>query len=320
MWRCLTLVCIIVAANNAVGQEVQDSSTIPDTVIAPIVKRHVVPSKPKVRSATFKVHKDSTFSNTKRDTIRVALNNSWLRDSFLFTNHPFYRFTNPSRYTTNNRQWQGKEVIFYSLLGLLIFFALIKNSFYKYIQDLIKIFLRTTVRQRQIKDQLVQSPLPSLLLNIFFLVSLGMFLTLLLQHFRLGLQFSVWSLFLYCVLGLIVIYGVKYLALKLVGWALQLSEAFDAYIFIVFTTNKIMGISLLPFLIILAFTYGSVSQIAITLGSFTIAGMFAYRYFLSYVSIHRQVSISFFHFFLYLCAFEIAPLLLINKLLFRFLS
>jgi hypothetical protein len=32
------------------------------------------------------------------------------------------------------------------------------------------------------------------------------------------------------------------------------------------------------------------------------------------------VRISLFHFFLYLCAFEIIPLLLINKLLFRFLG
>ena len=94
----------------------------------------------------------------------------------------------------------------------------------------------------------------------------------------------------------------------------------DAYIFIVFTTNKIIGIALLPFLVLLAFTYGFVNETAMNLSIVVVAALFAYRYFLSYISIRRQVSISFLHFLLYLCAFEVIPLLLINKLLFRFLG
>jgi hypothetical protein len=89
---------------------------------------------------------------------------------------------------------------------------------------------------------------------------------------------------------------------------------------VVFTTNKVMGISILPFLIVMAFSYGIISQAALNLGIGLVAALFVYRYFLSYVSIHRMVRISFFHFMLYFCAFEIAPLLLINKLLVRFLS
>ena len=146
-----------------------------------------------------------------------------------------------------------------------------------------------------------------------------MFLALLAQQVGWGLQYGFWMLFLYAVLALVAIYGVKYLTLKFLGWALQVSEASDAYIFVVFTTNKIIGMALLPSLVMLALAYGIVSQVAITVGICIIVGLFAYRYFLSYVTIHRQIRISFFHFFIYLCAFEIAPLLLINKLLFTFL-
>jgi hypothetical protein len=260
------------------------------------------------------------MSNTRRDTIVVAKANFLQADSFLYTGHPYFRFTHPTRYTISVRQWQGKEAIFYSLIGLLIFFALIKNSFQRYIQDLFKIFFRTTVRQRQIKDQLVQSPLPSLLLNIFFTLSIGMFVALLIQYFGLGRQFGFWMLFLYCVGGLVAIYAMKFLALKFMGWILQVSEAVDAYIFIVFTANKILGIALLPFVILLAFSYGIVCQVSVTLGIMLALGLLAYRYFLSYISVHRQIKINFFHFLVYLCAFEIAPLLLINKLLFTVLS
>jgi len=76
----------------------------------------------------------------------------------------------------------------------------------------------------------------------------------------------------------------------------------------------------MPFLVMLAFTYGLINVIAMNLSIMVVIALYAYRFFLSYVSLRRQISISFFHFFLYLCAFEVVPLLLINKLLFRFLG
>jgi hypothetical protein len=255
-----------------------------------------------------------------RDSIFHIVSTNWSSDSFHYLGHPYFRFTNPVRYAITIKKWQGKEAIFYTLIALLLFFALIKNGFYRYLQDLFKTFFRTSIKQRQIKDQLLQSPLPSLLLNVFFLLSIGMFLALLLQYFRLGQQFNFWLLFLYCTLALIAIYGVKFITLKLFGWIFQLSEAIDTYIFIIFSTNKIIGISLLPFLIVLSFSNGPVNQAAIPLSLFMVGGLLVYRFFLTYVSVHRQVQISFLHFILYLAAFEIAPLLLINKLLFTFLT
>ncbi|HEU4470309.1 MAG TPA: DUF4271 domain-containing protein, partial [Flavisolibacter sp.] len=163
-------------------------------------------------------------------------------------------------------------------------------------------------------------PLPSLLLNLFFLLSGGMFLALLLQYFQLGGEFNFWLLYLYSLLGLAGVYAVKFITLKFLGWIFQMSEATESYIFIVFTTNKVIGMAILPFVVILAFSQGLMSQAAVVVAITVVVGLYAYRFFLSYVTIHRQVRVSFFHFLLYLCAFEIAPLLLINKLLFRFLG
>jgi Domain of unknown function (DUF4271) len=309
--KYVILIWMVLCGQMALAQTVQDSRRLhPDTATTSLVKPSDLDSSKLGEIIQI---------NIRRDTIVVA-SNFFEADSFRYTKHPFYSFTHPTRYTVSIRQWQGKETIFYVLMGLLILFALIKNGFYRYIQDLTKIFFRTSVRQRQIREQLLQSQLPSLLLNIFFLLSAGMFLALLLQHFGIGTQYNFWLLFLYCALGLASIYGVKFLMLKFIGWALQVTEAADAYIFIVFATNKIIGIALLPFLVLLAFSFGAVNQIAIMLGITVVVGLFAYRYFLSYVSIHRQVQLNFFHFLIYLFAFEIMPLLLINKLLFTLLT
>lgn len=254
-----------------------------------------------------------------RDTMRPILRHLFAADSFRFWGHPFFSFTNPVRYTISEREWQGKEVIFYSIIGLLILFALIKNSFRRYLSDLFSSYFRTTVRQRQIKEQLMQNPLPSLLFNVFFVLSGALFVGLLADHFAVAEDIPFWMLALYGAIALTVIYTGKFLLLKFFGWVFQLSDATDAYIFVVFSTNKVLGILLLPFSILLAFTSGSLSAAATTLSLIVVGCLFVYRYFLAYLSVNRSVSLNVFHFLLYLAAVEIAPLLLINKLLFLFL-
>jgi hypothetical protein len=252
----------------------------------------------------------------KRDTIRIGLQFPFASDSFRFRKRLFYSFTNPVRYTISEKAWFGKDVVFYSVIALLLFFAFIRNSFSRYISDLFSSYFRTTVRQRQIKEQLLQSPLPSLLFNAFFVISTAVFLSLLFEHFGIAARLPFWLLVVYSAVAVTVIYGGKFLLLKFFGWVFQQSDATDTYIFVVFSTNKIIGILLLPFIILLAFTYGSVNAAAITLSIIVIVALFLYRFFLSYISINQTININFFHFLLYLTAFEILPVLLINKLLF----
>lgn len=251
------------------------------------------------------------------DSVFFSSLRPWSRDSVW--SDRVYRFTNPVRIPSIKLEREGKESIFYSILGLLIVFALIRNSSRRYIQDLLRMFFRTSVKQKQLREQLMQNPLPSLLLNIFFVISTALFTALAIQYLGLATHINYWWLFLYCMAALVGIYTVKLLVLKLLGWIFQMSEVTDTYIFVVFTTNKVIGILLLPFTILLAFSFGTLTQVSLTLAFIMVGGLFAYRYFLSYLSVHRQMQISLFHFLLYLVAFEIAPLLLINKLLFMFL-
>ena len=92
------------------------------------------------------------------------------------------------------------------------------------------------------------------------------------------------------------------------------------YIFIVFATNKVIGIAILPFIVGLTFMGKPFYDMVFSLSLCMLAALFVYRFYLSFVSVRKQVSINFFHFILYIVAFEIAPLLLINKLLVSFFS
>jgi hypothetical protein len=159
----------------------------------------------------------------------------------------------------------------------------------------------------------MQTPLPSLLLNGFFVISGGLYISFLLQYFKLGAEEEFWILFLYSCLGLSIAYMVKFLGLKIAGWIFSIKETTDSYIFIVFIINKMIGILLLPFLVVLAFGQGKIYSFSLTLSWCMIAAMLMYRIILSYSVVRNQIKVNPFHFFLYFCAFEIAPLLLVYR-------
>lgn len=238
----------------------------------------------------------------------------------VMNHHPYFSFAaEPVSYRSDIKRFEGKEMLFYVIVALLLVFSLLKMGFAKYFNDLFRVFFRTTLKQRQIKEQLIQTPLPSLLFNVFFVASAGLYANFILHHYQFTPFDNFWLMYMYCSIGLSVIYLVKFIGLKVCGWLFNMQQAAEAYIFIVFIINKVIGISLLPFLILLAFTNGTIHTVSLILSWCCIAGLFLYRFILGYAAIHNEVRFNLFHFFLYLCAFEIAPLLLIYKLLLFFL-
>ncbi len=233
----------------------------------------------------------------------------------IMQHHLYFGFNAPftSIVKPDIKQFKGKEALFYVLVFLFIIYGLLRRAFPKYFSDLFRLFFRTTLKQRQIRDQLMQTPLPSLLLNGFFVICGGLYATFLLQYFNIIDNENFWLMFLYSCVGLSFAYLMKFIGLKISGWLFNVEEAANSYIFIVFIVNKMIGILLLPILVVLAFAFGNVYAGGITISWCLIAVLFLYRFILTYAAIHNQVSVNPFHFFLYLCAFEIAPLLLIYK-------
>ncbi|MBS1631452.1 MAG: DUF4271 domain-containing protein, partial [Bacteroidetes bacterium] len=230
--------------------------------------------------------------------------------------HPYFGITAPSQIViSDQKKFIGKEFLFYTLIILLVSFALLKIAFQKYVDDLFRFFFHTTLKQRQIREQLMQSPLPSILFNVFFVVVASLYVALLLTYFKYSENEDFWTMFLYSCIGISGIYLVKFLGLKISGWIFNSEEIANIYIFIVFIVNKIISLFLLPFIVLLSFTKGSVNEISWVLSWCGIGALYVYRLILSYSAVRNQVKLNPFLFFIYLCAFEIAPLLVLYKVL-----
>ena len=103
----------------------------------------------------------------------------------VISQQPLLPFTQkPVESNIYRRNENGNETLFYFLVGLLFYFAGIKLFFGKYVDNLATLFFRVTMRQQQIREQLLQTPLASLLLNILFVVCSGMYLSLLAKYYN----------------------------------------------------------------------------------------------------------------------------------------
>ncbi len=291
-----------------------------------------LPSKDSIQTIDSTVTPDSLLTAFNPDSIykRPRKDSGWKLDSavsssnedinqLILKDHPYFGFSTPGLHIPSDlRHVQGKELIFYILVVLVLIYAFLRLAFPKYFNDLFRLFFRTTLKQRQIREQLMQTPLPSLLLNVYYVIIAGLYVSFVLQHYQLNPVHNFWLMFLYAALGLSTIYFIKFLGLKVTGWLFNMKEAANSYIFIVFVINKMLGLFLLPFVVLLAFTQGDIYPTALVV-SYCMVGVFiVYRFILSYTAIRNEVKVNPFHFFLYLIAFEFAPLLLIYKALLLF--
>ncbi|HXB33459.1 MAG TPA: DUF4271 domain-containing protein [Puia sp.] len=228
--------------------------------------------------------------------------------------------TGPPPLPEEVHQSNSKDTLFYLIVVILFYFATIRIFFEKYFNNLLTLFFRVSLRQQQIREQVLQTPLPSLLLNVLFVISAGLYACFLLHYSRWGAGVNFWILYLNCMGLLAAIYLVKFVVLKFVGWVFSISRATDIYIFIVFLVNKMLGIFLLPFLIVIIFSGQEWREVFITISLAMVFVLWGYRVLASYRPVRNEIKLTPFYFLLYLCAFEIAPLLLIYKVLLTYLE
>lgn len=210
-----------------------------------------------------------------------------------------------------------KDVFFYAIVALLFLYGFIVQIAPQYISKLFSQFSQSSLRMMQNREQLLQNSLASFIMNIGFIISFSLMATLIIFNAHL-LPINFWQGFLYMCLFFMGLYFGKYICLTIVGYIFNTNELVQTYIFVVFMINKVLGILLLPFIAILAFATPLLYPLAIGGAGVLMVLLILYRYLFSLTSVRNKLHISSFHFFLYLCAFEIIPLLILYKLIVQY--
>lgn len=294
----VVLAIVLLAVHHVFGQRV--ISAAPDAAIKP----------------------DSTIM---ADSISKKVDSTFIK-AFLLTQqilkkHPYFNYTDkaePLAYAQKKKS-PDKDLYFYILAGILLVFAVFRSAFDKYFADLMTLFFRRSLKQRQLKQQVSQNSLPSLLFNTLFVIVAGFYIALLVNDFG-SPPFPFWELLIYSIGFVAATYLVKFLTLKLAGWMFQMERLTNSYIFIIFLVNKIIGIALLPIIVVTALANIELKTVMLGLSWLILGGLFIYRFIQAFGLLRKEKRISAFHFLLYLLAFEILPILVIYKAMAGFLD
>jgi hypothetical protein len=211
------------------------------------------------------------------------------------------------------RKIVSQDLIFYILLGLVFYLAVLRAAFPRYFVNLIRVFFNTSLRQSQLTDQLLQARLPALCINIFFACIGGVFLYLILNKLDISSSNNSWKVLLYTIPAIALVYLGKYFILLFTGWLTGFKQEAGTYLFIVFLFNKILSLFLLPLAVVIAFAETSIAQIGLMISFILIGLWLLLRFYRSYSLLQHRLKVSSFHFFLYVIGIEILPILLIYK-------
>jgi hypothetical protein len=205
------------------------------------------------------------------------------------------------------------DLLFYILVSILLILSVLSFFYSQYFNNLFRVFSNVPLRQGQLTDQLLQAKLPSLLFNILFTVTGGVYIYLLFKYYHAVPNSKTVSLMLFCVVLLSIIYLGKFLSLKFTGWLTGYTEVTNTYLFVIFLINKIAGILLLPFIIIMAFSDSGLVSSSVAVSLLFICLLVILRFYRSFGLLKHQLKISSFNFFVYIVGLEVVPLLLIYK-------
>lgn len=214
------------------------------------------------------------------------------------------------------REREDRDWVFYFFCGLLLIVAFVNLAFGKYFIDLFRVFFNTSLRQKQLREQLSQTPLPSLLLNLVFCLSGGAFIFFILRQYNITTGFHPAVELLLAVGAIAAIYLVKYIFVSMLGWMFDRRNAAESYLFTVFLVNKVAGLALIPVTLVMAYTAAGEGLAVLTVGLMILAILLLMRLTKGFLAI-SALRINVVQFLVFVGAFEVVPALLIYKVLLR---
>jgi hypothetical protein len=116
-----------------------------------------------------------------------------------------------------------------------------------------------------------------------------------------------------CCSAVTVLFILKVFLVWLIAWCFDKKQVFVQYFQKVTLIYKVAAIVLFPLSILFLLSSGSLSIWVLKLTLAILITTLLMRYVLNLAHIKKLLSVHFFHFFLYLCAFEIIPLMLLLK-------
>ncbi len=261
------------------------------------------------------------------DSLKMTADSTILDSLLAVSDNPFEKIAehNSIRNTNANKQaeihspedsepipniWMGGIVLI-----LAVLMAILNTAHGTDLQRTMRSFTNQNILNFNFRSQKGRLSTMYILAYILYAISVGAFLYLLGWYFGVpALTGSIYSA-LICMAFVAVLIFARHTFLRIIGWIMPFDKELSMYNYMIAVFNQVLGITLLPFIIVAAFAPDPLKKIALFGGLAVILLVYIYRSIRGFMISGKFLSAHKFHFFLYLCAVEIAPVLILVKVL-----
>jgi hypothetical protein len=199
------------------------------------------------------------------------------------------------------------------IFAMLVIFAVLKNAFYKQLSAIVQSFFSNRVLNNINKEDNLFSSWPFLLLFIQFGFILGMFFFLVAQYYDMYQVREGFRFFFTISITIIVFYALKLVILRFLGYVFNVQKPIGEYISILYLSYFNASLLFIPLVVAFALSPLKYGVVYIVLAYLLLGVIFAFQLLRAGISILSNNKFSKMHLFLYFCALEICPILILIK-------
>jgi hypothetical protein len=213
-----------------------------------------------------------------------------------------------------DKKTYSKNFIFWVFLVVLILMAFIVAGGRSAIRTAYQALTSDNALRQIYKEPIGWGSFGYISLYIMFWFNSGIFIFLLMAYYKIKPPFEQFGSLIACITGVSALILLKHIVLYLIATIFPIEKEVRTYNFIIMTVGIILGLILMPVNIFVAYSPASMSTLFIYLGMLVIVVAYLVRSLRSLPIAGSFLIDNRFHFLLYLCTVEIAPLLVITKI------
>ena len=280
------------------------------------VSTTITPKKTKKIKSSPVAMQDSTYNSVTSDTINTEVENGDKDNSNIFITGTTVLPEPIKRESTSPLQKYNDWLSIFLILSVVII-GFLRISSMKFLRELFNSAFYSQAANKMYSSVNIRNSMPSFVLSILFFVNTGLFIFEALAFYQESIFNQEGFLLLLIIGGILIVYDViKWFLYRMTGFVFDTSLLNGEYLFNPTMLSQVYAIVLLPIISVIPFVNGWIVPNLIKLG----VGMFIVLYIWQLfrgIKIFFQNTFSGFYMFLYFCALEILPLVILYKILFN---
>lgn len=215
-----------------------------------------------------------------------------------------------------NKQTYSKNFLFWIFLITLVLMAFVVSNARSAVQNAYQALLSDNALRQIHRDQIGWGNFGQFALYGLFWLNMGIFAFLMFYRFSGQSPYGQFATFMLCVGGVSLAFSIKHAILYLMASVFPIAKEVQLYNYIIIIGGIFLSLVLLPLNIFIAYSPDSLKEIFIYAAFGIIVLVYLMRSLRSLSVASPFLMTDQFHFLLYLCTVEIAPITILIKLLY----